>query len=179
MVNPKGRRHQERLKRKVSAETPIMEFGEDKNVLRAIGPVIETYIGITDQHRELLEREGHAIPKPIRCKLLIDTGAGRTLVRHEIAEKAGLKLINSNNPIHGIGVDTTGKIYLGRVWFIVESRIDSRVTHNISVDTFIASGTLKEIKNIDGLIGRDVLSKFRFQYIGSTGKFTLQYLKRA
>ena len=80
MVNRKARRNQDRLKRKVSAETPpVMEFGEDKNVLRALGPVIETYIGITDKHRELLEKEGHAVPTPIRCKLLIDTGAGRTL----------------------------------------------------------------------------------------------------
>lgn len=153
-----------------------MEFGLDAGALQGLGPVIETDIGVTDKHAELLKNSGQPIPNRIRCKLLIDTGAGLSLVRHEIAEQAGLKLINSNRPIHGIGVDTTGKVYMGRLWFIVKSRVDARITHNIHVDTSIASGSLGEIKTIDGIIGRDVLSHFKFEYIGPTGKFTLQYL---
>jgi hypothetical protein len=68
--------------------------------------------------------------------------------------KWGIKLINTFNPIHGVGVDTTGKSYIGRILFICESKKVPGVKHNISVDTEIASGTLNDNKLFDGVIGR-------------------------
>jgi hypothetical protein len=154
-----------------------MEFRFEPPVLQGMGPVIETYVRITQEHADLLNQEGQPIPQPVRCRLLLDTGANRSMVKHEIAEQAGLKLISSGHPIHGVGVDTTGKVYMGRISFICASKVDSRVTHNIWVDTLIMSGSLHDSKIIDGLIGRDVLSYFDFRYNGRTGDFTLQYLK--
>ena len=154
-----------------------MEFHLEPQILQGMGPVIETQVGISEKHAELLRQEGLPVPEPIRCRLLIDTGASRSLVKHGIAEQAGLKLISSGYPIHGVGVDTTGKVYMGKISFICKSKVDPRVTHTIWVDTLIMSGSLHESKVIDGLIGRDVLSRFDFRYNGLTGKFTLQYLK--
>lgn len=158
-------------------ENPLMEFHLEPPALQGMGPVIETDVSITQQHAELLQREGLSLPQPVRCRLLIDTGANRSMVKHEIAESAGLKLISSGHPIHGVGVDTTGKVYLGRIAFICRSKLDQRVTHTITVDTQIMSGSLHDSKIIDGLIGRDVLSRFDFRYNGSTGDFTLQFIK--
>ncbi len=152
-----------------------MQFAYPPPALQGLGPIIETDIGITEAHEQYLRNQGQAIPSRIRCRLLIDTGASKTLVRHDIAERAGLKLINENHPIHGIGVDTTGKIYSGRVWFVCQSHVDARLTHNIWLDVAIAGATLPNTKTIDGLIGRDVLSHFDFVYSGKDGKFSLQY----
>lgn len=154
-----------------------MEFCLPPEILHGMGPIIETYVGITETQSELLQKAGLPIPDRVRCRLLIDTGATYSMVKHEIAEKAGLKLISSNYPIHGVGVDTTGKIYIGRIWFICKSRIDASMTHNIWVDTQIASGTLQASEVLDGLIGRDVLNNFDFRYNGKTGDFTLRFLK--
>lgn len=116
--------------------------------------------------------------REIRCKFLIDTGADVCVVKHSIAEKAGLKLINENTPIHGVGVDTTGKTYLGRVLFGTHSKKIPGAMHTIFVDTEIISGELPGCADrIDGLIGRNVLSFFDFRYNGRTGKVTLRYLK--
>jgi len=179
VTNRKERKLQEKLKRKVAGENPLMEFHLEPPVLQGMGPVIETNVGVSQRHAELLKQEGLPIPQPVRCRLLIDTGANRSMVKHEIAEQAGLKLISSGHPIHGVGVDTTGKVYMGRISFICRSKVDSRVTHNIWVDTLIMSGSLHDSKVIDGLVGRDVLGKFDFRYNGSSGDFTLRYLKGA
>lgn len=154
-----------------------MEFSLEPEVLQGMGPIIETQVGVSERHAELLRQAGEPVPQPVRCRLLIDTGASRSMVKHEIAEKAGLKLISSGHPIHGVGVDTTGKVYMGRIFFVCKSKVDPRVTHTIWVDTLIMSGSLHESKIIDGLIGREVLSRFDFRYNGVTGKFTLQYFK--
>lgn len=154
-----------------------MEFSLGAGILHALGPIILTDLGITDMHAQALKNEGLNVPERIRCRFLVDTGATFSLVKHEIAEKAGLKLINSSQPIHGIGVDSSGRIYVGRIWFICQSKIDKRMTHVTWVDTKILSGELA-IDTIDGLIGRDVLSHFNFTYFGKEGKFTLKYLKQ-
>ena len=56
-----------------------------------------------------------------KCRFLIDTGAHKSLVKHEIAEQAKIKLISTHNPIHGVGVDTHAEAYIGRILFICES----------------------------------------------------------
>ncbi|MBI3810883.1 MAG: retropepsin-like domain-containing protein [Nitrospirae bacterium] len=177
MTNRKDRRFQDKIKRKVATENPLMEFHFEPQILQGMGPVIETDVGISEKHAELLRQEGLPIPPPVRCRLLIDTGASRSMVKHEIAERAGLKLINSSYPIHGVGVDTTGKVYMGRISFICKSKVDPRVTHTAWIDTLIMSGSLHDSRIIDGLIGREVLSRFDFRYNGNVGDFTLRYLK--
>jgi len=106
----------------------------------------------------------------------VDTGADTTIVKHEFAERAGLKLINDNVPIHGVGVDTTGRAYIGRIIFGYQSKIVASVTHTIYVETEIASGSLKLPADvIDGVIGRDVLTHFHFSYDGKTGQVRMRY----
>lgn len=175
-MSRKDRRFQEKLSHKIANENPLMEFSIGAEALQAFGPIIVTDVGITEIYAKSLKEKNLMIPKPIRCRLLIDTGADHCMVKHEIAEKAGLKLINASSPIHGVGVDTTGKIYMGRIWFIFQSRIEKVMKHNVWVDAEIMSGGMTT-KRIDGVIGRDVLRHFDFKYYGKFGKFTLQYIK--
>jgi predicted aspartyl protease len=154
------------------------EFDFDPNILTFFGPRITTDITITEDHRAALAAAGQPIPRPVPCRFLIDTGADTTVVKHEIATRAGLKLINANHPLHGVGVDTTGKAYLGRVMFGKQSQVVSAAMHHVFVDTQVVSSDLKT-DQIDGLIGRDVLQHFTMTYNGKTGRVSIKYHKHA
>ncbi len=174
-MNRTQRRQQERLERQVARESPIFEFKTPTpGHLLAAGAIINTDVGIAQQHSEALAAAGLAIPSPVQARFLIDTGASKSLVRHEIAERAGLKLINDSQPIHGIGVDATGRVYLGSIRFGFPSRAVKGAVHQIWINAEIASGNLPT-PDIDGLIGRDVLNYFRFTYDGTAGQITLRY----
>lgn len=168
----------EKLTRKLGQEPKEVEFNLDPNALQAVGIILVTNIHIAAPHEALLKAAGRAVPPPITARLLVDTGATKTLVRHEIAEKAGLRLISADSPIHGIGVDTSGRTYLGRVAFSVESKVNPGTQHMFWVDTEIASGSLP-VAHIDGLIGRDVLRHFELTVNGNTGKFRMRFLSTA
>lgn len=171
---------EEKARRKLERETIVLEFAYQPGALRYHGPVIITGLGISAAHREALEKAGHDIPDPVQCRFLVDTGADTTLVKHEFAERAGLKLINDNVPIHGIGVDTTGRTYMGRIMFYYESKVMPGATHTVYVETQVASGTLKlPADTIDGVIGRDVLTQFQLVYDGRTGQVRMKYHRPA
>jgi hypothetical protein len=104
----------------------------------------------------------------------VDTGADTTIVKHEFADRAGLKLINDNVALHGIGVDTTGRTYMGRIIFGALSKIVEGITHTFWVETQIASGTL-DLPTLDGVIGRDVLTHFTLIYDGHSGQVRMRY----
>lgn len=163
----------EKLQRKLEREPLVLEFDYQPNVLQAQGPIVLTNLTVTPAHREALEQAGQPVPPPVRCRFLIDTGSDGTVVKHEFAEQAGLKLINASAPLHGVGVDTTGKAYMGRIDFGLKSKF-SDATHHIHVDTQIRSAKL-EVDRIDGLIGRDVLRHFVLSCDGKTGQVRMRY----
>ena len=175
----KQRKAEEKARRKADRETPTLELDYHPGALAYHGPVINTDLTIGESHKEALVLAGKPIPDPVRCRFLIDTGADGSLVGHEFAERAGLKLINPNAPIGGIGIDSTGRTYLGRIVFIVPSRSLAGVAHGVAIDTQIAGCTLRPevAERIDGLIGRDVLQHFELTYNGKTGKLTMRFLK--
>ena len=165
---------QEKNQRKLKRETIVLTFDYHPNVLVHIGPIIITDLGVAGSHRDALENAGQPIPANVRCRFLIDTGANSTVVKHEFAERAGLKLINDNFPLHGIGVDTTGRVYIGRIMFTCDSKVVPGFKHTCYVDTQISAGNL-ESDLIDGLIGRDVLHHFSLSYDGKTGQINMRW----
>lgn len=164
----------EKLQRKLEREPLVLEFDYAPGVLQALGPIINTDLTITPAHRDALVQAGQPIPPTVRCRFLIDTGSDGTVVKHESAEQAGLKLINASDPLHGVGVDTTGRVYIGRIIFALRSRISDASVHQIFVDTQIRSAKL-ETDRIDGLIGRDVLRHFVLSCDGRTGQVRMKY----
>lgn len=174
----KNRAHQEKLLRELGKEVPTLIFEYGASGLAFHGPLIDTTITITDQHKEALAKSGLIIPEPVRARFLIDTGADGCVVKHEIAEKAGLKLINPSSPLHGVGVDTTGKTYFGRIVFGCESRRFPGNFHHYAVDVEIQSGNLNTDR-IDGLIGRNVLGHFETIYNGMTGRVTMRIIAKS
>lgn len=162
-----------KLQRKLEREPLILEFDYHPGALQALGPIINTSLTITQAHRQALQQAGEAIPPTVTCRFLIDTGSDGTVVKHEFAEQAGLKLINASAPLRGVGIDTTGRVYMGRIVFGLRSRLADSI-HTIYVDTQIRSGKL-EGDTIDGIIGRDVLRYFTLSCDGQTGKVQMKY----
>ena len=168
----------EKLHRKAEKETPTLSF-EFGAGLMFHGPIISTRLTITDEHKAVLGKAGLPIPDPVICRFLIDTGADLCMVKHEFAQAAGLKLINANSPIHGVGVDSTGKTYMGRIAFACNSRVSPGVLHQFAIDTQILSGELMGAllgAKLDGLIGRNVLQSFDMNYNGMTGKVEMKFI---
>jgi hypothetical protein len=164
----------EAIERQVARERPSMEFAFGPLALQGGGPVLITDLHVTQSHQDALHNEGRPIPNPVRCKLLLDTGADICMVKHEIAEQAGFRLLNANAPMHGVGVDTTGRRYMGRILFTFPSRISGvAANHTIWLDATIASGNFAPgiADRIDGVIGRDVLRHFEMHYNGPAGQF--------
>src|SRR2546425_3086764 len=171
----KQERAQERLARRLEKEDIVLAFDYDPRALGYHGPVINTDLTITDAQAQALASAGQRVPDPVRCRFLIDTGADGTVVKHEFAERAGLKIINDNLPLHGVGVDTTGKAYMGRILFTTKSKF-AGASHPMYVDTQVMGATL-ESDLIDGLIGRDVLMHFQLTYDGRTGAVRMKYYR--
>ena len=74
----KARAREEKLRGKLEREVVVLEFDYDPRALHYHGPIIVTDLTITGAHREALEEAGAAIPPPVRCRFLIDTGADPT-----------------------------------------------------------------------------------------------------
>jgi len=164
----------EKLQRKLDREQLVLEFDYEPGILQALGPIITTDLTITPAHRDALVQAGQPVPPKVSCRFLIDTGSDGTVVKHEFAEQAGLKLINASDPLHGVGVDTTGRVYIGRIAFGLRSKISGGSIHAIFVDTQVRSANL-ETDRIDGLIGRDVLRHFLLSCDGRTGQVRMTY----
>ena len=173
----KEQRALDKQKKLLDAESPTLEFRFPTAYLAQWGPIINTHLSITDSHAQFLAQKGLPVPAPVSCRFLVDTGAHGSAVKHTFAIQAGLKLINDNAPIHGVGVDLTGKIYVGRIQFGAPSKRVKGAQHSMWVDAQIASGTLQDSTTIDGLIGRDVLQHFDLRVNGRTGEMTMRYLK--
>src|SRR5665213_400072 len=165
---------QEKAARKLNREPIVLQFDFQAGALRYHGPIITTALTITQAHRDALVAAGVPVPPPVHCRFLLDTGADGCVVKHDFAIQAGLKLINANAPLRGVGVDTTGKAYMGRVLFGVAARVVVGAQHQLFVDTQVMSGNL-DTTLFDGLIGRDVLQHFILTYDGKTGRVTMRY----
>lgn len=174
----RAKAQQEKLQRQLEREPLVFDFKYDPRVLQGLGPIINTDLTVNAAHRDALQQAGQPIPPPVRCRFLIDTGSDATVVKHDFADKAGLKLINASAPLHGVGVDTTGRVYIGRILFTLESKIAQGAMHSIFVDTQVRSGNLASDR-IDGLIGRDVLTHFTLTCDGRSGLVTMRYHRPA
>jgi hypothetical protein len=174
-MNRTERKRQRQREKRLANEPMVLRFQFSPIALRFAGPVINTDIWVADSHAQSLTAAGQAIPERVRCRFLIDSGAYCTIVKHHIAETAGLKLINTSSPVRGVGEDDTGRTYFGRILFVLRSSVDPNATHIIAVETEITSAALAHATHFDGLIGRDVLSFFDFRYNGKDGEVVMKY----
>lgn len=85
----------------------------------------------------------------------LDTGAGRTLIPEEDAEKLGLTYAGDTTVITGTGKDTV-KLYRAQIEFLSEE-----------FKILVFGRDLPEQAQIKAMIGRDILDKYKIRFDGA------------
>lgn len=133
------------------------------------GPLIEVYVGVSTPHRDALVKAQAPVPPAILCRLLVDTGASCTCVDPDITKQLNL------SPRGSVSVHTpsTGA---GNTHTCAQYDVSLMLVHSSFRRVFTAIPVLASSlshQGIDGLLGRDVLSKCLLVYNGELQFFTL------
>ena len=137
----------------------------------AIGPIITVSIGLPQDEAMSYFSKGMTIPARSTCSALIDTGATGIVVNPDIFAKIGTSQYIPLNA-HGVGG---------------EERVEAAY---ISLSVLCSDGTLlfgfpkilairpnhRLPEGQECLVGRSVLSKFKFRYDGRANIFELETL---
>jgi predicted aspartyl protease len=132
--------------------------------LQAVGPLLEVRLAVSHAAEQALIAAGSPVPKPIVIPMLIDTGASHSLIQSGLAQQLGL------NPVSTVAIATPSSqnvmcdVYAVRL--ILPPNIQAELT---AVEAPLQG------ENIQGLIGRDVLSQAVLVYIGYQNQFTLSF----
>jgi predicted aspartyl protease len=126
------------------------------------GPTIPIHVWFSKSELEVLETSGKPIPDPVEVTALIDTGAQSTCIAPSVANALRLPVVGASFVNSVSQRNILVNQYAASVVF----------PNNVAVNCK-ALGISPEIQDVDCLIGRDILSKGVFVYIGETGSFTL------
>jgi hypothetical protein len=134
-----------------------------------LGPVIDVHVQISTPRKTAMEAAGIAVPSPVTCRLLIDTGASCTCLDTDVIKSLNLTPSGFTS-VHtpSTTANTMHKCNQYDVCLIIPHNAMSRYFHAIPVleSQFSHQG-------IDGLLGRDVLNGCVFIYNGELGIYTL------
>ena len=97
---------------------------------------------------------------------LVDTGAGRTVVTPEAAERAGLKQIDTTGLARAGGITQNAGVYVAAIQFPQQKLATVEIAKVICCE-------LPE-QPIQCLIGRDILSRWLFTYDGRLGEWKIE-----
>ncbi|HRD66679.1 MAG TPA: aspartyl protease family protein [Candidatus Competibacter sp.] len=139
--------------------------------IQANGPIITAQIGVSSPRRAALTQSGATVPPSVPCRLLVDTGASCTCVDPTIIKQLGLSPSGSV-PIH------TPSTSPGNLHHCPQYDVSLIIVHPSLNRIFGAIPVLESSlchQGIDGLLGRDVLSKCLLVYNGEIGLFTLAF----
>lgn len=129
------------------------------------GPVIEVVFSLNAAARAAYVAAGEPIPRPIRATVLIDTGASHSVVMEGLLDPLGLK------PVSATSINTASSTSVPCAVYAVRMTLPSNDYLDKSVIAAPSAGLVAQ--NIQGLIGRDVLSDGIFIYQGAHDSFTL------
>lgn len=137
------------------------------------GAVIDVLVGVSQPRRLLFAKHHFPIPEPVAVRAMIDTGASISGFQPGVfqsldltAVSTGLILTPSTLP------DAPHECELFDVSL---SLIAAGVAHPFPDSRVMAADCWLEGEGIDALIGRDILDRCFFQYVGLERKFTLAF----
>lgn len=131
--------------------------------LRETGPVVRIWISASEPSG------GSAVPprsperRSIEVMALIDTGSGRSIIQHDVAEELGLNAVGS------VQIDTPSSTDMRVMEYWVRFSFDPAS----SVQVKVIEAPL-QVRSVRALIGRDLLAGGRLVYNGRHGEFTLE-----
>ena len=137
-------------------------FGVQVPDLQRVGPVLDIEIAVGSSATAILETSGALVPAPIAITAMIDTGGSVSVMRQGTGARLGLQ------PTGVVFVHTAASINVR----CSEFSVCLLLPDNITFDTTLIEMPL-ESQHIGCLIGRDILARGVFIYLGSGNAFTL------
>ena len=137
-------------------------FGVQIPDLQHIGPVMDIEIAAGSYAAGLLETSGASVPPPIAVTAMIDTGASVSVMRQGLGAQLCLQ------PTGIVFVHTAASTSVR----CPEYSVRLLLPNAISFDTTLIEMPLAD-QHIGCLIGRDILARGVFIYLGSGNAFTL------
>ena len=138
------------------------------------GPVLEAVLWISRPRQEAMLAAGLVLPKAMRFRALVDTGASCTCVNQEVIDAVGL-IQSGTTQIH---TPSTGNapavcgVYDAQI--LVPGMQDGAVPLCHFESLPVVAANLSS-QSIDGLIGRDLLAHAVLIYHGPGVFFSLSY----
>lgn len=129
------------------------------------GPIVEILVTVSRPAAEALKKQGIPIPKPVLVTALIDTGASGTVIQKGVAAQLGL---------HPVGVTAITTPSCSGVQCPIYALACAFPQTQVLFETTAVEAPLHG-QNIQCLLGRDILSKAVFIYIGYSNQFTLSF----
>jgi hypothetical protein len=132
--------------------------------LRANGPLFQLQIGVPRAVEDAMKAAGDPIPTPVTVQAMIDTGASLTIVRAGICAALGL------HPVGVVNIGTASAASVPAEQFSVRLAFPNAVE-----GMGVVTEAPMPVPGCQALIGRDILSKAVFIYIGYADLFTLSF----
>src|SRR5690606_4257542 len=129
--------------------------------------MVELFMGVPLALQQSMQTAGQAVPAEIKANALIDTGATLTVVKAGILSPLNLHPVGSV-PIATVGTPTQGLLY--------NVRVSVRLgTASFNTHLEVLESSLEGQNDIECLLGRDMLRKAVFTYIGEGNCFSLSF----
>lgn len=136
-----------------------------------LGAVVDVQIGVSEPRRMALIQAQQPIPTPVACRLLIDTGASVTCVDSWIIQQLQL------SPIGMVSIhtpSTTAHNAHACQQYDVSLIIPHRAMNGIFPAIPVIESSFTH-QGIDGLLGRDILTRCLLVYNGELDAYTLSF----
>lgn len=140
-------------------------------VIAPQGPIATLYIGVSRPKSEALKKAGQTVPDPVAAQLLIDTGASCTCLDPWIIQK--LQLTPSGQIEIHTPSTTENNAHACHQYDVTLTIPHPGLHRNFNAIPVLESNFKHQ--GIDGLMGRDILSRCLFIYNGELKIHTLSF----
>jgi hypothetical protein len=141
--------------------------------ITAHGAIVDLFISESQARKDLLAKLGMPSSEPVHARALIDTGATVSGFAPRLFRLLGM------DPLGKIGIITPStpadKPFECDQYHVGLSLEAGGRTHFLADFHVIATDSWHPEEGFEGLIGRDILQRCFFQYIGQDRRFTLAF----
>lgn len=137
------------------------------------GPLCDAVFGVSSARRLALQTAGQTIPKAIRVRALIDTGASCTCVDPSVSQD--LSLVPTGQAQMATPSTGTTQVHYANQYDVSILIPHPTLAPLIFQTVAVAEAELLLPQGFHALIGRDVLETCLLIYDGQNGLFTLAY----
>jgi Aspartyl protease len=144
------------------------------DTLGSDGALVRVEIGISQRRRHELFAARSPVPPPLTMTGLIDTGAEMTCIDARAARRLGLSPRRGATAVNVPGAGGLTLTLSYDVDLTVLHPSGNSADHLVVTDLEVADVALNVFR-IDVLLGRDLLARCDFNYLGRSGTFSLTY----